>query len=986
MIKRYTYSIVLLFSFIGPAVLAQGFSSSEYEKALWMTTRFYGAQRSGDNNWLLYDHLPSGVPQQFRGTAFIEDNDGGYDLSGGWHDCGDHVKFGQTEFYSAYVLLKGLAEFPEGYDDYYSYDYQGYKSSGKWSWEEGAHDPNGIPDVLDEVKHATDYFIKCAKNSGTFYYQVGQGNPDHAKWVTATKMQTLPVAEGGQTRAAYKNPSGASMASFCGASLALMSRLYRKYDPAYADLCLVHAKYAYDYAKAHPGTAATGDGGFYSANDNWKDDYATMCAELYWATGTESYKSEALSFSISVSPGQGADIYGKSQWVDYSNNGEIAIYNLALLGKSNALSVFNQCVNNILGQTRPDGQFSGGNTNWGPLRYNANTAFHVALWQKINSTNNSVHQFIYDNIDYILGDNSLNLSFVVGFGNNSAKFPHHRNVFLRDDNPGDAVKRSLSIPEKNKQFGLMVGGTRDPGQYNDDLVDYTDTEGGIDYNAGLVGALAYIRSVLAPVDTNKYGNTVPDLGDDVSICGLSQLSIDANVPVDGKKTFTWYKDDNMLYGASTTRNSITVTQAGKYTCVLDSAGEWSTEASVNVLGVLPDINLGSDVELCDPAYVTLKTDVAGSGITYTWKKDGQVLYGSGSSSLSVYSAGAYMLEISASGCPAKSDEVIVTSLLPEAMHDTICTPGVASLSISGDGGPYEWYTSEVASTPVHTGNTYQPDINSSRTYYVQDGGSLSVTAGPSASNNNLSQSSNAGSIGIKFTAEKAFTITGLSVAPFIYNCPTDEVYVDFVLEKNGSQVGTYTTNKVSCNGTQTGAPWEAYELVFDSPVIVDGPGDYILKPSGGRQLPWYESGADFNQYDVAGVIDITGDTRNDRTNSFPAIFDLKIQSGSSCARTPVFAVIDPANAGCDVITGLDNGFTAGVFKVYPNPSSQNFKLKLADARGNDQVKIFDNLGRMVEMINISPNTEFGQNLQAGMYHMIYYRNEEVIGSENIIKK
>lgn len=985
MINRYTYSFILLFSFISPAVFAQGFSPAEYEKALWMTTRFYGGQRSGDNNWLLHNHLPTGVSESLRGTAFIGDNDNGYDLSGGWHDCGDHVKFGQTEYYSAYLLLKGFAEFPEGYDDYYSYDYQGYKSSGKWSWEEGAHDPNGIPDILDEVKHATDYFIKCARNSSTFYYQVGDGGPDHAKWVTATKMQTLPVAEGGQTRKVYKNPADASMPSFCGASLALMSRLYRKYDPVYADLCLQHALYAYDYAKSHPGTVAA-DGGFYGANDNWKDDYATMCAELFWATGTASYKNEALSFSISVSPGQGADIYGKSQWVDYSNNGELAIYNLLLLGKTNAQSVFNQCVNNILGQTLTDGQFSGGNASWGPLRYNANTAFHVALWQKVNGTDNSVHQFIYDNIDYILGDNSANQSFIVGFGNNSVKFPHHRNVYLRDDNPGDAVKRTLTIPDKNKQFGLMVGGTRNPSQYSDDLVNYTHTEGGIDYNAGLVGALAYIRSVLAPVDTNKFGNTVPDLGADVSICGLTQLTLDSKVPVDGQKTFTWYKDDNMLFGASTTRNTISVSQAGKYTCVLDSAGQWSTQASVNVLGVLPDINLGSDVVLCDPAFVTLKTDITGSGIVYTWMKNGQILYGNGNSSLAVYSAGSYKLEISASGCPAKSDEVVVTSQLPEAMHDTICSPGVASLAITGDGGPYEWYTSESASSPVHTGNTYQPDINTSRTYYVQDGGSLSVTAGPSATNNSLVQSSNGGNIGIKFTAEKAFTITGLSVQPYIYNCPTDVVYVDFVLEKNGTQVGSYTTSKVNCNGSQTSAPWQTYQLVFETPVIVDGPGDYILTPSGGRQLPWYESGADFNQYDVAGVIDITGDTRNDRTNSFPAIFDLKIQSGSSCARTPVFAVIDAANAGCDVVTGIDKGFNAGIFTVYPNPSAESFKLKLVDSQNNDQVKVFDSLGRLVEVISVSENAEFGNALNAGMYHMIYYRNGEVIGSENLIKK
>jgi hypothetical protein len=157
------------------ASLAQspGFSANDYKKALWMTIRLYGAQRSGNNNWLLANHLPNGLAEKYRGTAFIDDKDtDGYDLSGGWHDCGDHVKFGQTEFFSGYMLLKAYSEIPEGYDDRYSYAYTGYKTSNKWNFEDNGHDPNGIPDIVDEVKHATDYFIKCTRSSTVFYYQV----------------------------------------------------------------------------------------------------------------------------------------------------------------------------------------------------------------------------------------------------------------------------------------------------------------------------------------------------------------------------------------------------------------------------------------------------------------------------------------------------------------------------------------------------------------------------------------------------------------------------------------------------------------------------------------------------------------------------------------------------------------------------------------------------------------------------------------------
>ncbi len=986
--RRFTLSIALVISLFCSPVWAQYFSAGDYEKALWMTTRFYGGQRSGEHNWLLHNHLPSGVPTQYRGTAFINDNDNGYDLSGGWHDCGDHVKFGQTEFYSAYMLLKGFAEFPQGYDDYYDYEYTGYKTSGKWHWEDNSHSPNGIPDVLDEVKHATDFFIKCARNSSTFYYQVGQGGPDHQKWVTAVMMQTLPKSDGGQPREVYKNPNDASMASFCGATLALMSRMYRKYDPAYADLCLQHARYAYDYAKAHPGVAGTGDGGFYSANDNWKDDYATMCAELYWATGTESYKTEALSFSISASAGQ-AEIYGKSDWVDYSNNGEIAIYNLALLGKANATTVYNQCINNILAKTQADGQFSGGNVSWGPMRYNANTAFHVALWQKLNGTDNTVHQFIYDNIDYILGKNSANQSFVVGFGSKSPKFPHHRNVFLRDDNPSDNIKRGLAIPEKNKQFGLMVGGTRNPGSYSDDLVNYTHTEGGIDYNACLVGAIAYIRSKLSPVDTNKFGNVAPELGPDVSICGTTGIELDSKIPTDGVKTFTWLKDDNVLFAASNSRNKITVTSAGKYTCILDSLGEWSTQASINVLGVLPDVDLGNDIELCSPSSATLEADIAGQGITFEWKRNGEIISGATGNSYTVYKGGTYALTISASGCPSKTDEVTVSAdRLVNVAHAVLCEPGTATLTVLDNGGPYEWYGSSGSSTVLATGNAYKPTVSSSSVFYVRDGGSISVTAGPSISGHTLSSPSNQGTVGIAFTAQKAFNITGLTVMPFIYSCdPNDQVIVTFTLTKNGSPAGTYSTQQVACQGAQTNAPFTPYVLVFEEPVVVSEPGEYILQPSGGNQLAWFESGANYAQYGVEGIITITNDTRTDRPSSFPAIFDMQIQSGSGCERTPVVVSIDSGDPDCSPVTSIwDTPVNSYKLVVYPNPSSGDFHFRYNNTNTTDNVRIYNELGILIDEFSPAKVSSFGSQLPSGLYHLIYYQNEQIIERANIVKQ
>lgn len=468
---------------------AQAFTLDGYRKALWMATRFYGGQRSGEGpNWLVMDHL--------TGKDFTQDADGDYSLAGGWHDCGDHVKYGQTQFYSGYMLLKAFAEFPAGFDDYYGPDYAGYRRSGDFSWEGAKGGPNGIPDLLDEAKYATDYFIRCARSETVFYNQVGDGNLDHRNWVTSVKMATLAASEGGQPRRVFKNPADASMPSFCGAALALMSRLYRKYDAAYADKCLQHARYAFAYAKANPGTEGTKDGGFYPANARWQDDYVIAASELHFATGEAAFLEEAKA--------KGASVLDHNYTLCYNNNDDLAAYNLALLGLADKQQLLEKIVNRYKGSVTAAGV---GNTGdqWGRLRFPLNQAFAAGLLAKLDQAS-AVDPFAWKNLDYVLGANAANQSFLVGFGDKSPQHPHHRNVFLSDANP--ANKNSLAIPARNRQAGILMGGTLVPGEFKDDVETYVNTEGCIDYNAGLVATLGYALSRLAPVDTAKFNRGV----------------------------------------------------------------------------------------------------------------------------------------------------------------------------------------------------------------------------------------------------------------------------------------------------------------------------------------------------------------------------------------------------------------------------------------------------------------------------------------------
>ena len=101
--------------------------------------------------------------------------------------------------------------------------------------------------------------------------------------------------------------------------------------------------------------------------------------------------------------------------------------------------------------------------------------------------------------------------------------------------------------------------------------------------------------------------------------------------------------------------------------------------------------------------------------------------------------------------------------------------------------------------------------------------------------------------------------------------------------------------------------------------------------------------------------------------SFPGIFDIKIQSGSACARTPVFAIVNAAYPNCNngPTTGIDPGTSVSQnILVYPNPSAESFTLK---GPSIISANIYDATGRLVEKTSPALEQQFGQSLQAGIY-------------------
>lgn len=947
------------------AVFAQGkpvFDNEQYQKALWMTGRFYGAQRSGaGHNWLIAEHEPTQTASSLtgnlkafvKGQDFVKDADGDYDLTGGWVDCGDNVKFGQTEFYSGYMLALGYSEFPTGYGDFYSQNYEGYIGASDYTWEGKKGKPNGIPDILDELKYATDFFMKCVRDESTFYYQVGDGGPDHKVWCTSPVKATLSRAQGGEAEGSRKvfkaTGKTTSMTSFCGATLAIMSRCYRPYDSDYADKCLAKAKVAYDYVM---GTAKGNTGSdFYPSKPNYESDIVVLAMELYRATNDDTYLNAAKEHSTFMAV---EDDFNHNYSLNYNNTEDLACYLMAMYANDNNAKKALQFFCDLYKPS--SGYFlNKKNGSWGILRFPANQAFVYALNDKVLGKEKTLNPYALTSIEYIMGSNGKKFSYIVGFGDNFPHYPHHRN-FYGLDNDSEA---NLKPQEKFMQLGYMVGGSIKDGDYVDNEKEYTYSEGGIDYNAGLVASLGYINSILNPVASLAVHPT-PKLGDDRSICGESSIVLDSKIPADGKKKFTWSKDGKQL--VSDTRSSTyEVKEAGVYTCVVDSAGDWETSASVTILGELPDVQLESG-ELCNPATITLDATVDLKGVSYQWGVDGDEIKGATSSTYTATKAGMYTCKISVPGCGSKTVETEITSKLPVVADAKSGNGGKITFTAEGD-GDFEWYDKAEGGNLLGSGKTYTTTISKDIDVYVQNAGSSSFVAGPDEKTFASLTTSDWGETAALFTAHKPFMITGVSV------------YLSAIYTK-GSQAVTFTLTHNGKKQTFNSDPIDLqnpgwYTITLSNPIEISENGDYSLsaKPANGS-IPFYANGKDYNTFANNGdVIEFTGCDKGEANNKpFPAMINWQIQAGSGCARAMVHGTYEHGS-GANTIDANELAC-----KLYPNPAANVLFVEILNEDENASVQIISIDGKVVltEQMNASNavNSVDISNLANGIYTVV----------------
>ncbi|SFR81084.1 glycoside hydrolase family 9 protein [Anaeromicropila populeti] len=470
-----------------------------YAEAFQKSMYFYDANMCGEYEgelaWRGDCHLEdSEIPlvpmgDTLKGTnmsaAFIADNmetldpdgDGCVDLQGGYHDAGDHVKFGLPQSYAGATLGWGYYEFRDAYVKISEQDH--------------------IENIL---RHFNDYFLRCTfRNEDgevvAFAYQVGEGTSDHCYWGPPELQTTDRPAWFATT----ETPASDQCAG-AAAALAINYLNFKDTDPQYAEKSLDTAIALYEFAKENRGLGYSG--GFYNSSFD-EDEMSWAAVWLNIATGEQQYITDITAVDASGNYiGYMGKILNSSSdtwqniWVhswDTVWGGVFA--KLAPITNSPQHWYFFrwniEYWSGVPHQDTTDQTFMAATpdnfkviSTWGSCRYNTAAQLCALVYNKYK-TNQDFVNWCKDQMDYILGDNPMNRCYMVGYSDISAVNPHHRAAH-------GSLTNSMLDPavQRHTLWGALVGGPDATDHHEDITTDFVYNEVAVDYNAGFVGALA----------------------------------------------------------------------------------------------------------------------------------------------------------------------------------------------------------------------------------------------------------------------------------------------------------------------------------------------------------------------------------------------------------------------------------------------------------------------------------------------------------------
>ncbi|XP_028805637.1 endoglucanase 3-like isoform X2 [Neltuma alba] len=241
-----------------------------YREALAKSLLFFQGQRSG--------RLPPHQLLTWRSNSGLSDGRlANVDLSGGYYDAGDNVKFNFPMAFTTTMLSWSTLEY-------------------------GRRMGPEIQEARAAIRWATDYLLKCATATpGRLYVGVGDPNVDHKCWERPEDMDTV--------RTVYwvsPDKPGSDVAGETAAALAAASIVFRRVDPAYSKRLMGTAQKVFQFALQYQGSYSSSLGSavcpFYCSYSGYKDELLWGAAWLFRATNAVYYYNLIKSLGADDQP------------------------------------------------------------------------------------------------------------------------------------------------------------------------------------------------------------------------------------------------------------------------------------------------------------------------------------------------------------------------------------------------------------------------------------------------------------------------------------------------------------------------------------------------------------------------------------------------------------------------------------------------------------------------------------------------------------
>ncbi|CAA6654335.1 unnamed protein product [Spirodela intermedia] len=350
-------------------------------------------------------------------------------------------------------------------------------------------DEGGAAECREAIRWASDYLLKATAHPNTVYVQVGDANKDHACWERPEDMDT--------PRTVFKvDPSnpGSDVAAETAAALAAASLVFQKTDPAYSKLLRRRAISVFEFADKYRGPYSNGLKSavcpFYCSYSGYQDELLWGAAWLHRATRDPAYLSYIQVNGQTLGADESDSIFG---WDNKHVGARILLSKAFLVQNVKSLYEYKGHADTFICSLVPGTPFS--QTQYTPggllfkmsdsnMQYVTSTSFLLLTYAKYLTYSGKVVSCGGATVDYILGDNPLKMSYMVGYGSRYPERIHHRGSSLPSVaahpakipcSAGFSLMNS-GTPNPNVLVGAVVGGPDAKDRFPDQRSDYEQSE------------------------------------------------------------------------------------------------------------------------------------------------------------------------------------------------------------------------------------------------------------------------------------------------------------------------------------------------------------------------------------------------------------------------------------------------------------------------------------------------------------------------------